>query len=113
MSDYTPEAGHRVRVTIEGEVYEAKPHGIRIANEYGIFVYYNNNSSGYATGYTATVERLPDPEPEWQPGDVVRDAGGRTFMRTDCDEWRDFCGKYFLDKDLTRPVTRLVPENNT
>lgn len=74
-SDYTPKPGHRVRVVIEGVIDPA--HGL-------IFNRSNGFISRIPSGdfqYAVKVERLPDPEPEWQPGDVVLTAAGKVMHR--------------------------------
>jgi hypothetical protein len=52
------------------------------------------------------VEPLPDPEPRWQPNDVITDASGEVFVRTEAGRWRHVLG---LNLDPIRPLTRLVP----
>lgn len=64
MSAYQPQIGDRVRVVLEGAV----------RNTSGDF--FTIGPDGYVNGirlgaeHVVSVERLPDPEPDWQPGDV-------------------------------------------
>jgi hypothetical protein len=63
----TPQPGQRVRVTIEGEVADATPHGFNVVTAGGAIDFH--------LGLAPTVELLPDPQPAWwppQPGDVIR-----------------------------------------
>jgi hypothetical protein len=53
------------------------------------------------------VEIVPDPEPKWEHGDVVRDANGVVFWRTEADRWRDVSG---MGLEPVRPLTRLIPQ---
>ena len=47
----------------------------------------------------------------WQPGDVVRDAHARVFVRTLCGYWwRLGIVESFDDDYPTRPLVKLVPE---
>jgi hypothetical protein len=69
-----------------------------------------------ATGYEFLLseeqgawERLPDPEPDWQSGDVVRDADGDVLVRRADGRWT-FGYDTFEDKTAVRPLVRLVPE---
>lgn len=86
MSDYRPEIGHRVRGT------ETYPDGTVVTAE-GIVKYISSSSYGLpfgdrmwlpgyeAEGVVATVERLLDPEPTWQTGDIVLCAAGDIHTR--------------------------------
>lgn len=83
MSDYQPEVGHRVRTTSirEGTVLAIDPCGegdgsarFTIEDEHGRY-------HGRVDAPGLTVERLPDPEPTWQTGDVVSfSTGGWTHI---------------------------------
>lgn len=66
-------------------------------------------------------ERLPDPEPEWAPGDLVIDAKGYVWRRWIAAPgavsgeplvWglSTDCRPYAPDREPTRPLRRLVPE---
>jgi hypothetical protein len=115
MSDYKPEVGHRVRVihTLEGVL-------TGVADKR----YFNIREDGrtretYMTliGGSVSVERLPDPEPEWQPGDVVIDARGDLYRRRapqphDDPAWAwnrgGLIGHGVWDQTLARPLTPLI-----
>jgi hypothetical protein len=110
MSDYKPEVGHRVRVihTLEGVL-------TGVADKR----YFNIREDGrtretYMTliGGSVSVERLPDPEPEWQPGDVVRGDDGLIAVRRTGDKnypWFVLATEdVLLDSELARPLTHLV-----
>ncbi len=114
MSDYTPKVGHRIQVTMTGvvtKVYEDR-----------CFYYRRDDSAGVASymrldAKDAIVTRLPDPEPDWQPGDVVKDAEGRLFARSgdarDGYPWIDLSALpgddiWFSDDELARPLTPLL-----
>jgi hypothetical protein len=76
MSDYQPQAGDRVRVTVEGWVEEVLPAPagerptIKVASDDSPSVL---AWTGSAAVTVELVER-PAPTEEWQPGDVVRNA---------------------------------------
>lgn len=65
-----------------------------------------------------TWERLPDPEPEWQPGDLVLDAIGR-ILEFERDATSIYGGRWrvvrtggVVRSDLApRPLRRLVAED--
>jgi hypothetical protein len=60
-----------------------------------------------------TWERLPDPEPDWQVGDIALDADGHAWQRWPMDMWSVpgvMSGPRRLDSSMARPLTRLVPE---
>ena len=51
------------------------------------------------------------PPENWHPGDVVRDARQRVFVRTICGcWWRLGIVESFEDDYPTRPLVKLVPE---
>ena len=97
---YKPQAGHQVTATITGTV-----------TEHGIFADFANVDGWTVARFDVTWTRLPDPEPDWQPGDVVRDADGDLYERTSDPRlvWRGV-GCHWDDDDLKRPLVRLVPE---
>ncbi len=113
MSDYTPEVGHRVEVVTRdtGVVREVHDNGFLLeydGGEQGACIYVREDEPG------RTVTRLPDPEPDWQPGDVVKDANGRLFARrygwTHTLQWRAI-GRgelAYSDFNMARPLTPLV-----
>ncbi len=79
MSDYEPQPGHRVEAiqrligTLEHSVF---PGVIRLRTEDGALVMYRLDDP------SVTFTRLLDPEPDWQRGDVAKDAEGRIVART-------------------------------
>lgn len=114
MSDYTPVVGHRVRVVLEGEVTVVEPDEPH-------FVVRSDDGWANIVRDFRTLERLPDPEPAWQPGDVVLDAEGWCFTRRDptTDAYSEYpwiegaqkhlhLGDWAKDRQVTRPVTPLV-----
>lgn len=58
----------------------------------------------------ATYERLPDPEPEYQPGDVVLDGNGYPARRIESESylWQRFGGEFVADQDLPKPLTLIA-----
>jgi hypothetical protein len=104
MAEPTPKPGERWRVTIEG-VVEAST---------GTYVYL---VGGVACPTSeGTWERPLDPEPEWQPGDLVLDAQGLVYRRNPATHdypWTmpDGCGEVYTDKVPIRPLRRLVVES--
>lgn len=103
---YLPQAGHRVRYT------EVREGVVTALNGMG-YVLLNNTwyPSPRSTVRRGTWERLPDPEPTWQPRDAVRAADGQVYVRSIMpDAWLE-PGSYngVLDRDVPRPLTRLVP----
>lgn len=113
MSAPTPREGERWRVTIEGAIVEAPTAGT--GNWAVIKVGDHCRRRDLGEG---TWERLPDPEPEWQPGDLVIDAHGGVWRRRihgDDDvtayPWIAVnSGDWETDRALPRPLRRLVPE---
>lgn len=105
MSAPKPKPGERWRVTIEGE--------IRMAFEEGKGALIGALWQPFAVG---TWERLPDPEPEWQPGDLVLDARGEVWRRREPVDmygvayvWDSFSNEYpSPDATPVRPLRRLV-----
>ena len=95
---YTPEVGHRVRVTFEGVVDKETPFG-----EYAIQP--DRGGMLFFPPANATFERLSDPEPEWQTGDVVLDVEGWAYLRTGGGNWRNFHGNPW---EPTRPLTLIA-----
>lgn len=101
---YTPQVGHRVRRThvVEGVVTETSRHVVAIP-PHGWFLTKTS---------AVTWERLPDPEPIWSDRDAVQDAHGRVFIYSPHGGfiWTSHTGSRWSDDELTRPLTRLVPE---
>lgn len=62
MSDYKPNAGDRVRVVLEGEVQAA---GVTFVIGSGLNDCNTNIIRPFAE-HVVSVERLPDPEPDFQ-----------------------------------------------
>lgn len=107
MSEYTPKVGHRVRVTT---VREGVVEGV----DRGSVLLDGRSYVATLRGATRTWERLPDPEPEWQEGDMVMDAEGRPFRRGKSRasgqwDWQYGCAVVPAHYPV-RPLTRLVPE---
>ena len=105
MSDYTPKVGDRVRVTsvVEGVVTEEGPAWFDIKTATGTATIYAETTSD------RTIERLPDPEPEWQPGDVALDECCGLALIRDDGGWRDRIGRHlpdgeFIERCNLRPV---------
>lgn len=100
--EFDPKHGERYRVTFEGVVREA--WGLRLSDGHTIA---ENTIREAAT----SVERLPDPEPEWQVGDVAIDGIGNRLVRS-ADGWtcvdpQDAEVSWFRDGDRGpyRPLT--------
>ncbi len=104
-----PRVGERWRVTIEGEICQvySDGSGLRIHRPGGDFI--------LSLGEESSMVRLPDPEPEWQPGDLVIDAEkGVWERRTEPDVYGqiwcvpgDHENAYGEDA-VVRPLRRLV-----
>ena len=99
------EEGDYVRVVLEGKV----------ADVYGTSLYFEENDDcDQPYVYmdhpaVKSVEKVPEPEPEWQQGDVVLDASGTVFHRGGDGKWRDsYCNGAHEDAFLSRPLTFLV-----
>lgn len=89
--------GHRLTVTSVDEVE-------------GIFVHGQPDGSVSCLPATWLPDPEPRAEPSWEPGDVVRDAEGRVYQRTECGwPWQAMCHDVG-ENVLVRPLTRLVPE---
>lgn len=72
MADYKPDEGDQVRVVIEGTV--GKVDGLKRRFQLGWNVIWDNDV------HVKSVERLTDPEPEWQDGDVVINGVGDVWQ---------------------------------
>jgi hypothetical protein len=106
MSTYEPQVGDQVEVVLRGKVTSAGPSW---ANCFWIA---RTNLINPSHRHVVSVERLPDPEPERQTGDVVLDGAGRVFR---CrlgargePVWGGWHGHWFGDDELVRPLTLLV-----
>ena len=104
MTDINPKPGERWRVTIEGEITDAS----------GVWVDLGSQCFKVSEG---AWERLPDPEPEWQPGNLVLDAAGDIWRRRPADAekadrypWEMVGDGWYPESDPVRPLTRLVRE---
>lgn len=77
MSEYEPKPGDRVRVTFETVVDDRNAPGntVLLGQYLGQPLYVCDR----VEADNISIERLPDPEPEWQPGDVVRDGDGNVW----------------------------------
>lgn len=118
---YVPLPGHRVRrtqiteglvVDVEGKVVSFADHSLALLTD---------DAPEGGRRDLVTWERLPDPEPEWRPGDVAQDATGQVYVRRDpaaeSGEHDRYVwwlggvgGDWETDDRLVRPVVRLVPE---
>lgn len=102
--DLKPKPGERWRVTFEGEVTHVSGRYIDIGDV------------GCLATDEGVWERLPDPEPEWKPGDLVIDAKDDIYRRLDTDwqwshPWRRIRdGAHCEESVPDRPLTRLVRE---
>lgn len=108
MSDYTPKVGHRVKasrvITWRGVVTRVAPAGFNVKlDDEPVEIFLTDHDGPF------TVERLPDPEPEWQHGDVVL-ANGYTYeWDADIQRWRIMgSGARLNDDELSRPLIPLV-----
>lgn len=104
--------GQRVRVTIEGPLYDLLDRGMEIGLvDYRVYVptVMTEQESEWGGGLKVEVEVLPDPEPRWQPGDVVLDANGSTWQYLKATRgWADYLGNTVLPRALPRPLTLVV-----
>lgn len=100
---YVPQVGHRVRASFEG-VVQFCVNGRPTLELPGL-------GWTYTVPPNATYERLPDPEPEWEVGAIVLDADGDIYRRVAdvAYPWVDNTEPY-TDRDIVRPLIRLVPE---
>ena len=104
--NYTPRKGDRVRVVLEGEVY----HSGYSTFDMGPFDTYGVNTINRDDKHIVSVERLPDPEPEWQTDDHVLDASGEVWRRSLDGGWffAGSTGDKYQDEDVPRPLTLIV-----
>ena len=74
-----PKVGERWKVTetFEGTVASFRLGGIEFEEAPGRYW----TDAPAALNPTRTMERVPDPEPEWKPGDLVEDARGVVYRR--------------------------------
>lgn len=119
MTAPTPKPGQRWRVSHrqdqEGVVIEVIDGGVRLRDDSGTMWTLRERGGWFP------AERLPDPEPEWQPGDLVLDADGRVLRRRDADHDRAGeypwyfvnAGDWGTEADAHRPLRRLVVEDST
>lgn len=98
---YTPKVGDRVRVVLEGTVGYAGNVSFIVGGARSSLIV-------PADEHVISVERLPDPEPDWQTRDVVVDADGVCYLRDGLGAWRNFAGVAYATDFPTRPLTLLV-----
>lgn len=96
--------GDKARVVIEGVIGAVVPGGFDIGNNY------------FAWDRVTSVEVLPEPERDWQRGDIVRDSHGLSYLRLELpissqSAWRGFDGRVRSNEYLLRPLILLVPES--
>ena len=112
MTGYVPKAGDRVRVVIEGPVLDIASGGkATIGTRSMAYTWIPIAES--IPGVSVSVEVLPPPEPEWQPGDVVIDKLGIAHLRVEWgprpgDVWQTFNGEFHDDTFPLRPLTLVV-----
>ena len=115
MSEIKPKVGERWRFTGEGvvtAVWEIT------SEEPFVQIEIDKHCTWNIPLKNVPMERLPDPEPEWKPGDLVMDAYDRVLKRRDPDHGRaDEYPWYFVnagdwgtEADARRPLRRLVIE---
>lgn len=105
MSDYTPQLGHRVRVVMEGEVTHRARSFFTLGRESDV------DTVTESAPHVVSVERLPDPEPAWRPGDVALESKGhgRYVIRNHDGGWFAFgVLRSFEDSEVTRPLTPIA-----
>lgn len=100
-----PSAGGAYRFTVDGVVTCVDDHGTCVIRPAGI-----SGPGAEVPAGVGTWERLPDPEPQWEPGDAVNDRFGHAHIRAYGGTWIDPDGDRILDSKMARPLTRLVPE---
>lgn len=114
---YIPEPGHRVRRTqiTEGTVVEVS-HGVVKFADHSMAMLDSLRGNDVRED-TVTWERLPDPEPDWQPGDIALAYDGQIWRRRFPNEerfdrapWMSGCGDWEREDYPVRPLVRLVPE---
>lgn len=114
QSEIKPKAGERWRITLEGEVLENSGDMVTMSSARGGLLIYTDEG---------TWERLPDPEPEWQPGDLVITASEavlkRFEMRYQSGSGLELVWGYsgdrfpiFTEGSALRPLTRLIREDS-
>lgn len=108
MPSDTPRKGDRVRVVLEGTVADSSYGGDPAAFCVGAGGHHANLIVP-SEPQVVSVEILPPPEPDWQPGDVVRTPLGVPYIRNSAG-WITANGVQVRDVALPRPLTRLVPE---
>lgn len=107
-----PKPGDRVRVVIEGPVFEVNA-GVTLSIGNIQARWHVPAEGALIGGGSVSVEVLPPPEPEWQPGDVVLDKLGIAHLRVECgprpgDVWQTFSGEFHDDTFPLRPLTLVV-----
>lgn len=115
-TSFVPSVGDRVRIVLEGEIAATwlDGHAVRLRPT----VEGKTGTANVPTvgGLVVSVEKLPDPEPDYRPGDVVRLNGehAATFpgqdiflLHTDW-EWRNAYGQNSTDGFMGCDVTLLV-----
>ncbi len=102
---YRPRQGERVRVVLEGLVRGVNRAGhFDIAGDRPFAATYIDSTQPHVV----SVERLPDPEPKWQVGDIVESPGAGLWTRVP-EGWRGTISGDIRDDDaLWRPLTPLV-----
>ncbi len=100
---YRPRQGERVRVVLEGSVTAAAESG-----RFHVGRQLAGSCIDLGQPHVVSVERLPDPEPKWQVGDIVESPGAGLWTRVP-EGWRGTISGDIRDDDaLWRPLTPLV-----
>lgn len=105
---YQPKKGDRVEVVLRGKVRHVHDSG---AFQVGASELSERTNLMYPDAeHVVSIEKLPDLEPEYIPGEVYEDAGGVLFLRLTEGQWMSFAGKNYPHDYPARPLVRLVPE---
>jgi hypothetical protein len=115
VSGYKPKVGDRVRVAVEG-LWNTPSDTYTADGTHAILTYRASGSTVWIpSGMIKSIEPAPEPEPEWQPHDQVRDASGRllTYLPElpDNAAWLTSDDDHLVwlkDAELDRPLTLLV-----
>lgn len=105
MAIIVPKVGMNLRVTVESRVSSVTPTYITLNN---------GTNVQWPPPLGVAVDRIPEPEPAWGPGDIASDSSNRTIVRTTKPArpwfWADApdgAVQNLTDTDVNRPLLPL------
>lgn len=106
---YQPKPGDRVRVTYDATIRALGPApkaAAVVLGTYGGTIW--TVPEGRGDREIVSVEKLPDPEPEWQVGDYALARDGHVVECWYGQTWRNTRGHTVSDENMWRPLVLLI-----